>query len=393
MAMNTTPTSNNNVPKVAVFYPYFAGGGAECVGLWILEALKEKYDLTLVTLFPVDLQKLNIMYGTQLEPKNVQVRSLFGKVWQKPMDFLRANSWKVRMWLIHLLLRYLKSRCQEYDLVISGYNAADLGSPGVQYIHWIKVLESKPFYNRISQFSIDRMKENIAIANSQFVANKYQESYNTKAQVVYPPVVMEVQEIPWEQKEDAFICSGRLTKPKSPHKAIEILRRVREKGFDIKLYLTGGGSGTYAFGYQRFLQKIIDENSDWVVLYKDLPYKEYIKVVSKCKYGIHCKPEPFGISIAEMVKANAVPFVKDRGGQVEIVGEENEDLLFRNPDRAVEKIVALLSNPEQLQRVRASLQKRQTLFSSDRFTKEIQEVVGSSLAQKNQPQTPPTDSM
>lgn len=386
MVMNTTPTKKTDAPpKVAVFYPYFAGGGAECVGLWILEALKNKYDLTLVTLFPVDWHQLNAMYGTQLDSQKIEVRSLIGRGLRKPMDFLRANRSDIRSMQIHMLLRYFKSHCQEYDLAISGYNAADLGCKGIQYIHWLKVLESNNFYNRLSQFSIERMKQNIAIANSQFVANRFEKTYNTKAQVVYPPVVMEVQNIPWEQKEDAFICSGRLTKPKAPHQAIEILRRVREKGFDIKLYLTGGGGGTYAFGYQRFLKKVIDQNSDWVFLYKDLPYKEYVNVVSKCKYGIHCKQEPFGISIAEMVKANAVPFVKDKGGQVEIVGEENQDLLFRNPDRAVEKIVALLSNPERLNQVRTSLQERQTLFSSDRFTNDIRSVVDNFLATEKLP--------
>jgi glycosyltransferase involved in cell wall biosynthesis len=127
---------------------------------------------------------------------------------------------------------------------------------------------------------------------------------------------------------------------------------------------------------------MIDQNSDWVILYENLPYNEYVKVVSKCKYGIHCKQEPFGISIAEMVKANAVPFVKDKGGQVEIVGKENQDLLFQNPDRAVEKIVNILSNSERLNQVRTALQERQTLFSSDRFTRDIRSVVGNFLEAK-----------
>lgn len=365
----------NALKKVAVFYPNFAGGGAECVGLWILEALKHQYDLTLFTISDVDLQQLNSMYGTRLDRETVKVRSIFNRRWRKPVEFLRANNAEIRMLQFHILLRYLKAHSQEYDLIISAYNAADMGCKGMQYIHWVNVLEGKKFYRRFSNFSIDRMKDNISIANSKFVAQKYQKLYQIEPQVIYPPVVMDVQDIPWEEKENSFICSGRLTEPKEPHKVIEILSRVRDQGFDVKLCLTGGGGGTYAVGYQKFLQQQIDRNSDWIELYQNLPYTDYVKVVSKCKYGIHYKQEPFGISIAEMVKAGAVPFVKNEGGQVEIVGEENRDLLFADPKEAAQKIVDLLSHPERIEKMRYALKDRRTLFSSDRFMSEIERVV------------------
>ncbi len=192
------------------------------------------------------------------------------------------------------------------------------------------------------------MKNNISLANSEFVAQKFKNIYGVEPQVVYPPVIAELPDISWEEKENAFICSGRLTEPKQPHKVISILSKVRKKGFDIKLYFTGGGGGIYAWKYQRFFKKIIQENSEWVTLYENLPYKDYLQVLSRCRYGFHYKPEPFGISIAEMVKAGAVPFVRNKGGQVEIVGAENKDLLFKNPEEAVEKVVALLSNTDRI---------------------------------------------
>ena len=34
---------------IGVYMPYFMGGGAEAVALWILEALKEKYDKDIAT--------------------------------------------------------------------------------------------------------------------------------------------------------------------------------------------------------------------------------------------------------------------------------------------------------------------------------------------------------
>ena len=375
--MNHTSSATSSInKKIAIFYPNFGGGGAESVCLWMLEALKAKYDLTLFTFSDIDIHKLNSMYATQLDPKEIKVRALFPKSLGGFTEFLRANSPQMRMLFFHLLIRFIKKYCHEYDLVISAYNATDLGKWGIQYIHWTGVIdETNKIYKKVSSFSDEKMKSNISICNSDFVAQRLKQMYDMDSQVIYPPVVTEFPEIPWEEKENAFICSGRLTKAKQPHQVIEIVRQVRERGFDVKLYLTGGGGGVYAWGYQRFLRKKIEENSAWVTLYQNLSFQDYVKVLAKCKYGIHFKQEPFGISIAEMLKAGAIPFVKDKGGQIEIVGAENQDLFFKNRPEAVERIVALLSNSERLQAVRGVLEERKSIFSTTRFMTEIDRAV------------------
>ncbi|MEM9542901.1 MAG: glycosyltransferase [Cyanobacteria bacterium P01_E01_bin.42] len=376
--MNENKT--NALPKIVLFYPLFTGGGAEAVGLWILEALKEEYDLTLFTLTAIDLNKMNSMYGTDLDSKQVRIRTVFDHRFQSLIYFLVANNKWARMFFFHLFIRRFKQHRHEYEVPISGYNAVDLGGNGIQYIHWIKVLEGNAFFQKISDFSLSSLKSNLCLVNSQVVGETVKEVYECESKVIYPPVVLEVQDIPWKSKEDAFICSGRLTKAKEPHRVIEILKQVRDRGFDIKLYLTGGGGGTYAVGYQRQLQKAIAANSDWVTLYQNLPYSEYVNVLTRCKYGIHYKKEPFGISIAEMVKAGAIPFVRSQGGQVEIVGAENEALLFKNPKEAVEKIVNILESSDRQSDLSRNLKQRNTLFSTTKFKEEMQQAVATFLA-------------
>ncbi|MEL7037388.1 MAG: glycosyltransferase [Cyanobacteria bacterium J06592_8] len=363
--------------SIAVFYPSFQGGGAESVGLWILEALKDQYNVTLFTLFPIDFKKLNSAYGTHLSEERVTIQSFLPKSAKTSLDFLVANNNVVRKLLNHFYIREFKANAQEYDLVLSGYNATDLGQRGIQYIHWIDVFDKdEEFYKNISDFSDERMKSNVSLANSAVVADAIQTEYGIDSTVVYPPVVLDVQNIPWEQKENAFICSGRLTKAKQPHKAIQILKIIRAKGYDVKLYLTGGGGGFSGWKYLRFLEKMVAENSDWVTLYQNLPYKDYVNVLARCRYGIHYKKEPFGISIAEMMKAGAIPFVRSVGGQVEIVGEDNQDLFFENTvEEAVEKILSVLSNPDQQQQLRAKLEERKQIFSTDNFMNNIREFV------------------
>jgi glycosyltransferase involved in cell wall biosynthesis len=377
--MQTVESSNpptTNRKKIALYYPYFSGGGAEAVGLWILEALKDRYDVTVFTLSQVEVERLNKMYGTTLTDKSVKFEVIFPSLLQKPIDFLISNNRDVRKFLIHLLIRFFKSKKADYDLVFSGYNAVDLGRSGMQYIHWPKVIEGKDNkYHNVSNFSFDKLKSNVSLANSQKVATEVRNCYGLETTVIYPPVVIQTLDIPWEQKEDAFICSGRLVMAKQPHKVVQILKAVRKRGFDIKLYLTGGGGGIYGWKYQRTLNKIVKENEDWVTLCQNLSYDDYSKVLYKCKYGLHFKIEPFGISIAEMLRAGAIPFVRDQGGQVEIVGQENTDLFFKNMDDAVEKIVAVLSSLEKQKQLRTSLGKQKELFSSEKFMEEISKAV------------------
>ncbi len=370
--------SETNVTQksIAVFYPSFAGGGAESVALWILEALKTKYDITLFTTANLNLNSLNSMYGTQLSEQRVKIRYMWPESIAPTLKLLRANNDEFRMLFAHLFIKYFKENTSEYDLVLSAYNAVDMGRTGIQYLHWIKVFDAdRKLYKKISKFSEKQLKSNWSMSNSYYVADRVKKEYGIDSTVVYPPVVLDLQQIPWEEKENAFICSGRLTQPKQPHKAIQILSQVREKGFDVKLYLTGGGGGIYGWQYMRFLKKRVAENQDWVELHENLPYKDYVNIVRRCRYGIHCKREPFGISIAEMVKAGAIPFVKTQGGQVEIVGQENVDLLFQKDNDAIEKIIEVLSHPEKQEKLRTDLENRKKLFSTQKFMEDVQAFV------------------
>jgi len=381
------PTSSqlSERTKLAVLYPAFLGGGAEAVGLWILQALQDQYDVTLYTVADLTFDRLNAMYGTTIAAEKVKVRSLFPKAWLKVVNTCIANQWHFRMPVFHRLIAKLKAERSEFATCISAYNAVDWGEPdengmtGINYIHWINVLDSNRFYNLLSDTQPSRIKAHCNLSNSKMVAGKIQKAYGCDAMLLYPPVVIDVQDIPWEEKEYSFICSGRLTLPKEPHKVIEILTRVRDRGFNVKLEMTGGGGGIYASGYLKRIKSMVDERTDWITLHENLSYEDYVNVLSRCRYGIHYKTEPFGISIAEMIKAGAIPFVRSFGGQVEIVGEHHEDLFFFNPDAAVETICKVLGDEQRQTELRDSLKVQQQLFSTERFMGEVQQVVADYL--------------
>jgi glycosyltransferase involved in cell wall biosynthesis len=133
----------------------------------------------------------------------------------------------------------------------------------------------------------------------------------------------------------------------------------------------------YAQKYQSYVEKLIEENSDWIQLYKNLPYSEYCNVLYKCKYGLHPKKDQFGISVAEMVRAGVIPFVQQIGGQTEIVGKHNTALQFNSIDEAVDKIIAVISDSQKQEELLTALHQQQEVFSAEKFQAEIRDVVDS----------------
>ncbi|NMF84380.1 glycosyltransferase [Nodosilinea sp. P-1105] len=379
---------------MAIWQPYFLGGGAEAVALWTLVALGSTYDIALHTLVDIDLDRLNTMYGTALSRDRpitaparlvsrppgetvIQVKPLLGPRLRPWIHRLIANVPWVRLALIHWSLARFRAISADYDLVMSTYNAVDLGRPGLQYLHWVYVVE-QPWAQATPamklmlwwfKFSPERMLRNVSLTNSIHTAQAVQQAYGLGAQVVYPPVTTDLTPLPWAQKEQAFVCSGRVVVAKYTHRVIEILAAVRRQGFDIKLYITGGGGGTYSWGYGRKVRHLATAHADWVQLYYDLPHSDYLTLLTRCRYGLHHKPEPFGIAVAEMVQAGMIPFVTNRGGQIEIVNGANTDIIFQSAQEAVDKIVAVLANPQRQITLLDSLQQQRTLFSLDQFVR------------------------
>ena len=53
--------------KIAIVHPRLGWGGSEVVALWALAALKDDYDVSLVTAGDVDISGINEFYGTDLD--------------------------------------------------------------------------------------------------------------------------------------------------------------------------------------------------------------------------------------------------------------------------------------------------------------------------------------
>ena len=357
--------------KIAVLYPAFMGGGAESVCVWMLKALKEEYDLTLFTFTFRDFQELNNLYGTDLSEEEIRVVCPVPKVLVGPLKFIFNNLNPFRAFRQYKMSEFFKNFSEDFDLAISAYNEMDMGKPGIQYIFWIGVVKDKKRY-----FQKEKIKINLTLTCSKTVAGFIKRDYGIDAQVIYPPVSSCFPIVPQEDKEEGFVCIGRIVKEKSPHRGISILKKVRDKGFPVHLHIIGSSGN---IRYMRFLRKLQRENASWVFLDKGKNHKDFCSLVAQHKYGIHWKREPFGIAVAEMLRAGCIPFVKNGGGQTEIVGD-NENLLFGSDDEAVDKICALFADKDKQAQILDYLSERENLFSEKKFMDEIKETVDNFLA-------------
>ena len=389
---------NGKIPgrkKIAILFPAFLGGGAETVALWMIEALKKDFAVTLITFSKLNLDEINSLYNTHLKTDNFEVRIPYHGT---PIPKILTSRYGYFTARQHLLLRYFKAIQSEFDLVIGAFNEMDMGRIGIQYLNspmfgkgheeGRRILEYPDsllrrlyhrIFERVSDFSDERMKSNLSVGNSEWTAQLFRELYQMDVGVLYPPVLLDAPDIPWQKRENRFVCVSRIVPEKKIERAIEIIQKVRERGFDVTLRII---SSNYEPAYRAKILQLQSGQSSWLSIEEHLSRADLADNIARHRYGIHVRDnEQFGISVAEIVKAGCIPFVPANGGPQEIIGDIPA-LKFQTDDDAVEKICAVLSNPPLQVELQNQLSMRKNLFTPEKFCDTLTSLVEQALEQK-----------
>jgi glycosyltransferase involved in cell wall biosynthesis len=393
----------NARPRILVYYGILAAkGGADGVAAWMLEALREEFDVTLLTWKPVDLARLNTIFGTSLRNGDFQIRTVpfpIRKLIELDPDqgSIQKHAW---------LMRVSKRIRPQYDLVVSADNEGDFGPPALQYVHWpflahvrngvrpscdlplraklaaIRRRQIRPWM-LLADFSFDRVKRNSTLANSDWTARWVEREYGIPSVIVHPPAAGVFPEIPFERREDGFIMVGRFTPSKRPDWVIRVLDRVRAAHPRLRLHLVGTVSDYPGDrGYFESLQPLLREHGAWVTLHVDLPRESLAWLMASLRYGIHAyEEEHFGMTVAEMLAAGCIPFVHDSGSPPEIVGGDSR-LLYTDADDAAARISTLLANPAEQRDVLARLAPRRNSYQPEAFMAAIRREVRQAAANR-----------
>lgn len=370
-------------------------GGGLAVALWMIEALKREYEVSVLTWKLVDIDPINRFYGTSLSASDFNLCQvpLFLRILMK----LIPDPYAFQQ--LFLLVRLCKKIQADYDIVIMANNEADLGCRAIQYIHYphlcgsyrkFKVSDVQHWYHRfwhlintryrpwrlISGHSFDRMKKNLTLVNSDWTGGKTRSCYGIETTTVYPPVPGIFPQVLWTDRESGFVCIGRFSPEKRIDWIVNIIKAVRSQGYDVHLHIIGTcDRGPGKRKYYQQVKQWVQKNVSWIFLHENLSRQELVDLVSRHRYGIHgMADEHFGIAVAEMVRSGCITFVPTDGGQMEIVGGE-ERLLYETVEEAVAKIVRVISNPDEQISLCHHLKTRGKLFSTEQFMQRIQKVV------------------
>lgn len=363
-------------------------GGSEFGTLWIAEALKDMFDLTLVSTHAPPLERMNRSFGSSLKRADIKIISL------PPAPRFLGRFDALRSYRVS---RFCKKNAFQFDLLISGYGVMDFRRRGIQYIRDFsfsdrirRSLVAYPkrslamfyaaspirkiyidFARHLHGFSEEGMRRNYTLANSVWTQRKLSDELGVDSEVIYPPVGGEFVHVPWELKEKGFVYLGRISPEKRIETLIEILRIARKKHPWINLQIVGSPSHEK---YYDFIRRLCRANMDWIVMKNPLFGQDKFDFLSRIKFGISaCRFEAFGIAIAEMIKAGQIVWAPKGGGQAEVI--EHPMLLYDQVEDAVEKIDHILADEHLQRRLLSHLRVSSERFSTAKFIGRIREIV------------------
>jgi len=355
----------------------------------VIQALADEYEISVATLEPVDIEALNLHFGTRLNPGDFEVH-LAPRLYNALVDYLPTPG----ALLEHCLtMRWAQELDRKYhfDILFSTANEADFHRKGMQYVHypWLYLprpeQELRPYHRipgflsmyraacmAIGRVQSDGLRRNVAFANSRYVAGLINELYGSDPQVLYPPVTGHFSDVAWGQRRLAAAAVGRIHRGKRWDMAVQIVDAVRDKGHDLSLTLIGHPDSPDFANELRSMAA----RRPWFRILENLKRDELLAEVSQHRYGIHpMLEEHFGIAPAELQRSGCIPFVHDSGGQVEIVGRD-ERLTFQDVGDGARKIASVIENQHLERELRAGTAARQGWFSERTFCDAVRQAVG-----------------
>ena len=271
------------------------------------------------------------------------------------------------------------------------YNETDYGRRGIQYVHYPTYLRPRPdvdlrwyhspgvlraYYrlaDAIADFSLDRMKHNLTLVNSDWTGDRVRRSLGVATRTLYPPVADPGPGLPWVERRPGFLAIGRISPEKEYERVIDILERVRRHVPALTLTIVG----TCDRHTRRYMQQLLHRAGQlgtWITFKQDVSRGEIRDLMGAHRYAIHgMREEHFGMAPAELARAGCIVWVPRGGGQMEIVNREPA-LMYDTEDDAVDKIVRTLADTTEQSRLRSVLTSTDR-FSTGNFVQQVRDIV------------------
>ena len=212
------------------------------------------------------------------------------------------------------------------------------------------------------------------VANSIWTAGHVEKAAGVKVdRIVYPAANIdrskEITELTGVERKEILML-GRIVPNKRVDEVLEIIGELHSNGVDLHASVIGRAHRRYA---KNLLRRFA--NSEYVEFFPDAADKVRNKIMENSKIGVHAyKAEHFGIAVAEMIHAGALPLVFNDGGVCELV--PFEDQRFNDNQQLRERIIQWLETSDTERAARISeLRKTDAYLSACYFEDRLDGVV------------------
>lgn len=349
-------------PRAVLAHAIWGRGGAEAVAAWALVALRERFDLTLVTRGGFDCDALNALAGTDLSPGDLRVLTLPAQSRIGTFEAARFN-------------RALAALGRDYDLRVSLSGVRRWNAPALHLLSardWHPALagqtgpRAKLLRRVIDGPALHPRPDDTVIANSRWLAAASAPLCPGRVRVIPPPVALAAasDSLPdWAARREDVLIFGRIAPEKRIERAIDIVARARAQGFRGRLVIAGPD------GPPEYMARIhaLIAAQRWIERLPPQSGAAKTALLGSLRYGLNCcEVEAFGIATAEMAASGMIPLVPRGTGQDEIVSAP--DCRFSDEAEAARRLLSLSRDADLQSRLSAALQADVARFAPARFT-------------------------
>lgn len=353
-------------------------GGAEKVLVNLVNHMDQtKFDITVVSVFGGGDQE------KRLAP-HIHHHSIFKKLIPGNSKIMKCfTPAQLHKWLIRerydIEIAYLEgpdsriiSGCEDKTTTLINWVHGEIGSRQVGASSFRNELEARACYNRF-KVTVCVSKTVKKDFTSIFQINHACEvHYNT---VEFEDILAKAREGVHEIEDDTVInlvAVGTLKEIKGFDRLLHVLKRLKEKGLLVRLYILGEGPD------RGKLEKYIEDNqlnnSAVLLGYQSNPYK----YVAKCDLFV-CSSHREGFSTAatEALIVGTPVCTVDVSGMKEMLGENNEyGVVVPNDDDSLyEGIKRLIEDPDLLAHYRKQAENRGRMFSTESTVKSVENML------------------
>jgi glycosyltransferase involved in cell wall biosynthesis len=356
----------------------------------MLHALAADHDVAALTGGDWDPAETNQFYGTKIP------ESLTRLVVPPPWRWLsRLHDDQLTRLRMSAVLREARRLAAAFDLLITADNFAAFAKPGIQYVHFPARLQPAPARMKavveIYFWVCERLlgapwsdaARNLTLANSRWTADGLARLGEVgSSTVLYPPVIDPGEGLPWEQRDDVFLCIGRFHGSKRLETSIAIVEQVRARALpQARLVIVGSAVDA---AYTRRMRELAARAGAWIEFREDLSRAELNTLMGRSRYGVQAmEDEHFGMATAEMTRAGCLVFAQRGGGSPEVLNHE-EALLWSTPAEVAARFERL-----DVAGLRTRLRAHARSFGTERFAAELRRIVATSTAGSlHRPSTP-----